>query len=528
MTIEQKLRQLATKSGMTRRGFMQRALALGATTALATTLANQTFASEPKQGGRFRVGLGHGATSDSLDPATFLDLYMQTVNASARNNLTEVAQDGSLIPELAESFDTADATTWQFNLRQGVEFHNGKTMDSNDVMASITHHRGENSKSPAKELLKSIVEMKADGANAVVFTLSEGNADFPFILSDYHIPIMPVSEHGVDWQSGTGTGAYVLESFEPGVRSTLKRNPNFFKEGFGHFDEVEVITIADVAARTNALTTGEIDAMDRVDLKTAHLLERQEGVRLVETSGTQHFTFTMRCDTPPFDNVHVRLALKHAIDREAIVRTILRGHGTLGNDHPISSANRYHAGGLEQRAYDPDMARHHLKQAGLDSLSIDLSAADAAFAGAVDAAVLYKEHAAAAGIDINVVREPDDGYWSNVWMQKAFSACYWSGRPTENWIFSQIYAADASWNDTFWKHDRFNELLIQARAELDTEKRREMYVEMQRIIHNEGGVCLPLFQADTMAYSEKLHVPEVIGNNWELDGHKNAERWWFA
>ena len=243
MTIEHQLRKLAGSSGMTRRGFMQRALALGATTALATTLADQAFA-QPKKGGRFRVGLGHGATSDSLDPATFLDLYMQTVNASARNNLTEVAQDGSLIPELAEAIDTADATTWKFSLRQGVEFHNGKTMDADDVMASITHHRGENSKSPAKELLKSIVEMKADGANAVVFTLSEGNADFPFILSDYHIPIMPVSEHGVDWQSGTGTGAYVLESFEPGVRSTLKRNPNFFKEGFGHFDEVEVITIA--------------------------------------------------------------------------------------------------------------------------------------------------------------------------------------------------------------------------------------------------------------------------------------------
>ena len=101
------------KSGMTRRGFMQRALALGATTALATTLADKAFAAEPKKGGRFRCGLGHGATSDSLDPATFLDLYMQTVNASARNNLTEVAQDGSLIPELAESIDTADATTWQ-------------------------------------------------------------------------------------------------------------------------------------------------------------------------------------------------------------------------------------------------------------------------------------------------------------------------------------------------------------------------------------------------------------------------------
>jgi len=113
-------------------------------------------------------------------------------------------------------------------------------------------------------------------------------------------------------------------------------------------------------------------------------------------------------------------------------------------------------------------------------------------------------------------------------MKKAFSACYWSGRPTENWIFSQIYAADASWNDTFWKNDRFNELLVQARSELNASLRREQYVEMQQIIHNDGGVCLPLFQSDVMAYSNKLHVPEVIANNWEFDGMMNSERWWFS
>ena len=197
MNIEQKLREFAMTKGITRRAFMERALALGATTALATTLSGQAFA-EPKKGGRFRCGLGHGATSDSLDPATFLDLYMKTVNAAARNNLTEIAQDGSLIPELAESIDTADAKTWKFTLRQGVEFHNGKTMDANDVIASLNHHRGENSKSPAKELLKVVVEMKADGANAVVFTLEDGNADFPVVLTDYHMPIMPLVGGRVD------------------------------------------------------------------------------------------------------------------------------------------------------------------------------------------------------------------------------------------------------------------------------------------------------------------------------------------
>ncbi|NIP90213.1 MAG: peptide ABC transporter substrate-binding protein, partial [Gammaproteobacteria bacterium] len=71
----------------------------------------------------------------------------------------------------------------------------------------------------------------------------------------------------------------------------------------------------------------------------------------------------------------------------------------------------------------------------MTSLKVNLSAADAAFAGAVDAAVLYKEHAAKAGIEINVVREPNDGYWSNVWLVKPFSMVFWGGRPTEDWMF---------------------------------------------------------------------------------------------
>ncbi len=285
------------------------------------------------------------------------------------------------------------------------------------MVATINHHLGEQSKSAAKAILASIEEVKADGKDTVVFTMKEGNADFPYIVSDYHVAIMPAKDGKLEPQSGVGTGGYVLESYEPGVRTVLKRNPNYWKEGRAHFDEAEVLVITDVVARTNALTTDETDVMDRVDIKTVHLLARNKDLRIEETSGTQHFTFAMRTDTAPFDNNDVRLALKYAVDREALLQTILRGHGVLGNDHPIGRSNRFHAGELEQRTYDPDKARFHLKNAGLSSLKVDLSAADAAFPGAVDAAVLYKEHAAKPGIEINVVREPNDGYWSNVWMK---------------------------------------------------------------------------------------------------------------
>ncbi|MDJ0896068.1 MAG: ABC transporter substrate-binding protein [Alphaproteobacteria bacterium] len=526
---ERKLEKLLRSGSVSRRDFMAKAAALGVAAGTASALwTGAVQAATPKKGGTFRVGLGHGSTTDSLDPATYENLYMQVLGGAVFNKLTEVGNDGQLKPELAESWDVSDdARVWTFNLRSGVEFHNGKTLDAEDVVLSFQHHMGEDSKSAAKAIVAAITEVKADGKGKVVFTLESGNADFPFIVSDYHLAILPAEGGAINPTSGIGTGGYSLENHEPGVRTALKRQANYWKSGVAHFDSAEMLSIIDVAARTNALTTGDIDAMDRVDLKTAHLLKRKKEVRLEEVSGTQHYTFAMHTDTPPYDNQDVRLALKYAIDREALVKTILRGHGVVGNDHPIGLSNRYHASDLPQRAYDPDKAKFHLKQAGLSSLKVDLSAADAAFAGAVDAAVLYKEHAAKAGIEINVVREPNDGYWSNVWLKKPWCAVYWGGRPTEDWMFSTAYAKGVPWNDTRWDHVKFNELLVQARSELDDAKRRQMYFEMQKIVSDEGGVVIPMFANYVMGVSQKVEHAK-LGANWSMDGFRCIERWWFA
>ena len=529
---DSELKSLAAETRMgsiSRREFMVRAGALGAGGVVASSLLSQAaFAATPKKGGKFRVGMAHGSTTDSLDPATFENGYMSVLNVTWNNHLAEVTPSG-LEPELAESWEaSSDASTWRFKIRKGVEFHNGKTLDANDVVASINHHRHEDSKSAAKTLMKPVQSIKVEGGDTVVIQLAGGNADFPYLVSDYHIAILPAEGDGIDWRSGVGCGGYKLVDFEPGVRSGFVRYENYWKQPHrAHFDEIELLSIVDVAARTNALKTGEIDTMDRCDLKTVHLLGRTPGIKVEETTGTGHYSIPMRTDTPPFDDNHVRLALKYALDREALLKTVLRGHGTVGNDHPISPANQFHASELPQREYDPDKAKHHLKQAGLTSLKVDLSAADAAFAGAVDAAILYKEHASPAGIDINVIREPNDGYWSNVWMNKPWCMCYWGGRPTEDWMFSTAYGADAGWNDSFWKHDRFNKLLLLARGELDSAKRREMYVEMQRIVSDEGGVMVPLFNNYVFATSDNIRHGELAGN-WDLDGSKLTERWWFA
>lgn len=526
MSKLKELEILLTQGKISRREFIARVSALGLWAALSPTLlTTPVHAAAPKKGGRFRMGMAGGATTDSLDPATLSDVMGYNIDWQIRNNLVEVDYKGNPLPELAESFESSpDAAQWTFKLRKGVEFHNGKTLDAEDVIYSINHHRGKDSKSAAKGIVDPIKDIKADGKYTVIFTLEGGNADFPFILSDYHLPIVPTGTTGGDWEKGIGTGGYILQSWEPGVRALSKRNPNYFKEGRAHFDEIEVIGIADVNARTNAMKTGQIDYMNRAELKTIHLLKRSPGVQIIRATGTFHYTLPMHMDVAPFDNNDVRLALKYAIDREMMVKTVLRGYGRVGNDHPIAPIQRFHASELPQRKYDPDKAKFHLKKAGLQGHTFRLHTSN--LGGFLDSAVLYKEHAAKAGINIQLIQEPADGYWSNVWLKKPWVSCYWNGRATEDWMFSTAYSGDAKWNDSHFHHKRFDTLLKAARAEIDEGKRREMYFECQKIVRDEGGVIVHMFKDHVEAANKKVKFDNIAGN-WEADGSRAAERWWF-
>ena len=163
----------------------------------------------------------------------------------------------------------------------------------------------------------------------------------------------------------------------------------------------------------------------------------------------------------------------------------------------------------------------------MEKLKVELSVADAAFAGAVDAGSLIRESAAKCGIDVKVVREAEDAYWDNVWLKKPWCASYWSGRATADWMFTTAYAADAAWNESYWKNPKFNELLTQARAETDEAKRAQMYAEMQQLVHDDSGAIVIVFNNFVSAKSKKLSHGD-ISPNWENDGLKIAERWWIA
>ena len=517
------IRPTNSSLSLTRRRMLQLSAAAGA----ASLFGSSARAEGPKRGGRMILASRHGSTTDSTDPGLLTNAYQWYLAFAFTSTLTEVLADGTVGPALAESWDTSDAKTWKFKLRRGVTFHDGRTMTAEDVVASLNHHRSAGSTSFVKPIADQMVDVKADGEDAILITLAQANADLPASLNTPGFTIYPASANGMDWQSRNGTGGYILREYQPGVRAYLERNPNYWRDDRAFADEVELLCIGDATARINALVSGQVHAIDEVDLKTVALLQRQSGIVIEEAPGPLHYSFPMRTDVGPFNDVNVRLAVKHAINRQEILDKILLGHGTLGNDTPIGPSYAYHVGEIGQHAYDPDKAKFHLKQAGLSKLSVDLSTAEAAFAGATDAAVLFAEQARQADIDINVVREPDDGYWDNIWTKKPFCAAYWGGYPTESEMFAIGYAPGAAWNDTFWTHPRFESLRAAAAAELDTAKRRDMYREMQTLLRDDGGALIFAFANYVMARNQSVaHGPIASNNNF--DGSRIVERWWVV
>jgi peptide/nickel transport system substrate-binding protein len=521
-------KQQHARGRLSRREFLGRAAALGASAALMSSLVGQVeaFAAEtPVKGGTLKLGLGGGSTTDSLDPGSWTDSVMIDVAFGLYNGLVENSADNKPVPELAESFEAKPgAVEWIFNLRKGVQFHNGKTFDADDAIYSLNLHRGEKTKSGAAGPMKAIKDVTKLGPNQIQITLDSADADFPYVLTDYHVMMVPNGY--TDWAKPVGTGSMTLESYEPGVRIFLKKQANYWKAGHGNLDGAQFTVINDSAARMNALISGQVHTINRVDPKTVTLLQKAKGLEIVRAPGGWFPIISCMVDKAPFDNIEMRRALKYSIDRAQILKTLFSGYGTLGNDHPIPKGDPFHDGGLAQIGYDPDKAKFHFKKADISSYSILCQASDAAFSGAVDMATLFQASAAKCGIKIDVKKEPADGFFDNVWLKAPCCTSYWGGRPAATQMLGVAFQSGAPWNETHWKDPKFDKLLADAKAELDEKKRREYIYAMQKQLSEDGGALIPVFRDWLDAQSNKVggHTPH---SGFDMDNGRIVDKAWM-
>ncbi len=514
------LKKRVGQGRITRREFVGRMGALGVSAAMANVMMAQAVRAEgPKKGGHLKMGSVGGESTNSLDPAAAASQVPYYNLNLFGDTLVEVTPEGKVGNRLAEEVSSSpDAKTWKFKIRKGVEFHNGKPLTPEDVLRTMERHSNEESKSGALGVMRGIESMKVEGDMFSV-TLKTPNADLPYLMADYHLQIQP--DGGFDNPgAGIGTGPYILEEDQPGVRHVWSRNPNYWDDSRGHVDSVEILVINDATARMAALQSGQVHLVNRVDPKVADLVNRAPGVRIESDSGPGHYVFIMHVDTEPFSSNDLRLALKYAIDREDMVEKILRGFGTVGNDMPINAAYPLFDETIPQRSYDPEKAAEHYKKSGHDGSPIILRVSDVAFPGAIEAAQLFQETAKAAGIPLELKREPGDGYWSEVWNTQPFCASYWSGRPVQDQMYSTAYLSTADWNDTRWDNEKFDKMLLEARAELDEARRKELYSKMGRMIRDEGGLICPMFNDFITGVSDKVQgwvddpTGETMSGRW--------------
>ncbi|CCP06474.1 Heme-binding protein A [Erwinia amylovora MR1] len=449
---------------------------------------------------------------------------MYFVGSQLFNCLVEIDEQGKIVPSLAESWEARDGSkTWLLNIRQGVQFHDGRTLTAKDVVYSLNHHRDEKSSSSVKGYLEPVISLEAATPNQVVIKLKEPNVEFIALLSDVHFAI--TAEHE-SFDKGIGTGAFILENFKPGVRTLVKRNPNHWNPARGHVDSVETLAMNDSTARVAALASGSAHLINRVNPRIVDRLKRMPAIQLLRSRDSQIFTFPGLANAAPFNTLDGRLALKYAIDRQQIINTVFSGYGSVANDNPIFPSSPYFAKDIPQRPYDPEKAKFHWQKSGFGGPLV-LSVAEAGFPGAVDAGQLYQNSAAKADIPLKVERVPDDAFWDNVWMKKPFVSSNWALRPTADALLSLVFTSSAPWNESQWKEPAFDQLVKAARAEQDEQKRRQIYHDIQVMLVEKGSEIIPLYADALDAASSKIRGFVAIPG-FTMSGNRAAEKVWFA
>jgi peptide/nickel transport system substrate-binding protein len=411
--------------------------------------------------------------------------------------LIDIDNNFQLHPDLAESWESnADATTWIFHLRKDVKFQDGKPFVAADVVYSIRRLIDPAVGSPAASELAFLKpeNIVAVDEHTVKISSDKPIAELPLALTTRFLLIVTEGATTASLNAKpNGTGPFKIEKFVPEApRAVLTRYDNYWR-GKPKSECIEISAIADPVSRLAAITSGQADFLMLVDPSTYSTLKSDPNLAVIEAKGSVFMIMAMRTDTPPFDNVKVREALKLVIDRNAMVQSVLLGYGAPGNDNPIppSSPDSFRP---DVPKRDVEKARMLLKEAGYhDDLKVDLyTGATPLYAGMLEMVQAYQAMAAEAGITVNIVTSPSDSFWDEIWLKKPFVTSYWSPRAPMS-AFSIAYRSDSKYNETGWKRPGFDALLDKAEATMDPDARRKIYQEAGKVLTEEGGAIIPYF-----------------------------------
>jgi peptide/nickel transport system substrate-binding protein len=456
----------------------------------------------PKRGGTLRAAITGGSTADTLDPLAAItnadfsrvdNLYESLVGLTPAGQAQNVLAD--------EITPNAAATEWTIRLKQGITFHNGKDLTADDVI--FTFRTILNPKAPAAAAagLASIdaAGMKKLDPHTVRIPCKTPFASFYEALAiPGYSAVIPV---GYNLKAPVGTGPFKVQSFTPGSQSTFVRHDGYWKPGLPYLDQVVITDYSDATSQVNALLAGQADVVNLLSADVIAVVESQ-GKKILISEGGGWNPFTMRVDSPPFNDPRVRQAMRLVIDRQQMMEILFSGSGTLGNDVFGIWAPEYDHG-LPQRHQDIEQAKSLLKAAGHEGLAVQLVTSDIG-QGTVQAAEVFAQQAAAAGMNINVRQVTTTEFYGPSYLKWVFAQDYWY----YNFYLPQVSLATlptAPFNETHFNNPSYNKLYQEAIATIDPAKRQEIAREMQRIDYTDGGLIIPFFPPVIDGYGANVH-----------------------
>ena len=474
----------------------------------ADDVADEPEEGEPQRGGTLRVGISGSA--ENFDPhhqTTFDSIW---ANGMMYSRLIRMDPDMQPVPDLAHSWEQSDdASEWTFQLHQGVQFHNGREMTAEDVVNSFERLKDPDEGTAFEQQLSMIESVEATSDTEVVFHMAGSYADFLSVLGFYACRVVPVEEAENLATDPIGTGPYRLRSHSPDERTVLERFEDYFladEEGF--VDEIHFIKIEEETSRLTALQGGTVDLVNEVSPASLPMIEGTSEIDIEEIVTGSYHILAMQADQEPFTDVRVRQAFKLIAERSEFVQAVLQGHGVEAADQPIPPNDPMY-GEVEIPDQNLDRAQELLEEAGYgDGMQVELHTT-AGRVGLHEAGLTFQDHASRIGIEVEVINHPVDGYWADIWMQRPFHMSNWGQRPNADLAFTVAYVDGASWNETNWVNEEFEELLEEARGVLDDDERREVYKQAQQILSEDGGAIIPYFMSVIGAWSNNVYGYEM-------------------
>ncbi len=456
-------------------------------------------APKPGRGGKLRVGFQSAGSTGSIDPDITAGQMVEYARHNAINNLLVARNDDlELELSLAEEIESnATGGEWTIRVKDGVEFHNGKTLGADDVIASFERKLGKDSSAKSTFAMVDPKGMQKLDERTVRLKLKQPYGPFKAALATIAGYITPVD---FDPKNPVGTGPFKFVSFKAGDSTSLVRFANYFGEA-ALVDELDLLEFQDESAQTNALLAGQIDASGGLPFAQVKVVERRSDLAAVISQSCAWRPFVMRCDVKPFDDVRVRQAMRLIVDRQQLIDSAFAGQGEIANDLYAPFDTVYNEA-IPQREQDLDQARSLLKAAGHDSLSLKLTTSAIA-PGLVEASTVLVQQAKEAGVNISIEKVNPSDYFGDRWLSYPFTVDYWS-QPDYLATAALADGPGAVYNETHFEDPEFNSLFEKAIAEVDDDARKDIAHQMQEIQHERGGYIIWGFPNYVDAHTKKV------------------------